>query len=133
MPATLSIVRSTGFPDSLRAYRVMVDGRTIGQLGPNDELEAPIDVGKHRIEVRVDWCGSRPLFVDLRAGGAVHLECGSNLSDWRILLGLVYVTLLRNDCIWLKMRVPSQLPDPNSELGIPQALQDSWPGLGADL
>jgi hypothetical protein len=133
MPATLRIFRSNSFPDALRPYRVLVDGRYVGQLGPREELEAPIEEGKHRVEVRIDWCGSRPLAVDLRDGGAVHLECGCNLSGWRILLVPAYVTILRNDYLWLEVKVPSRLPDLKPGLGIAEALQDPFPGLGADL
>jgi hypothetical protein len=125
MPATLHIIRSTWTPDAARAYRVVVDGKTIGQLRPKKELETSLEEGKHQLSVRVDWCGSRPLSIDVRNGETVFLECGSNLANWRFLIAIVYITFLCNDYLWLRIRVPNQSLDPTLAPDMPPAGQEA--------
>src|ERR1044071_6442811 len=102
MPAILHVVRTTSFPDTARAYRVVVDGKTVGKLRPKEKLAVPIDEGTRDIEVRIDWCGCAPVVVEVKKDEELFFECGSNLANWRFLFVLIYIVFLRNDYLWLK-------------------------------
>lgn len=67
-----------------------------------------VSKGRHSLCVRIDWCGSRAITFDARGGEPLDFECGSSLSNWRVVLGLVYISLLRNDYLWLRQKGPNQ-------------------------
>ena len=60
--------------DLLRSYVVMVDGERVGTIGSGGELEIPLLPGHHSVEARIDWTGSAPVDLVLRAGESAVLR-----------------------------------------------------------
>lgn len=99
--AIMRIRRASEFADRLRAYKIVLDGDVIGTIKNGQELEFKVPSGRHQLRLRIDWCGSN--IVDFEAQGEVmEFDCGSSLKGWRFLLLLLYVTILRNEYLWLK-------------------------------
>lgn len=72
--ATLIVKRpSPHWRDHLRSYVVQVDGVRAGEICSGHELVIPVRPGRHSVEARIDWTGSSPLEVVLRAGESVVL------------------------------------------------------------
>ena len=68
--AHLTVSRPAGaFRDAVRAYRVMVDGALVGHVRGGETLHVPISPGRHRVEARIDWSGSRAVEFEAAAGG----------------------------------------------------------------
>jgi hypothetical protein len=62
-----------GYADHLRGYRVVVDGRPVGQLLPGRSVQAPVEPGEHVVQLRIDWARSRAVPVRVERGEAARL------------------------------------------------------------
>lgn len=85
--------------DVARAYRVLVDGAECGTVAHRGELRIPITPGHHRVQVKIDWCASAPLDVDVAAGVEQVLDCGPNGNP---LLVILYITVWKSKYLWLR-------------------------------
>jgi hypothetical protein len=73
--AHLTVARPAGiWRDAVRAYRLMVDGAPVGQIRKGETLRVPISPGRHRVEARIDWTGSRAVEFEAAAGVEVHFS-----------------------------------------------------------
>lgn len=73
---TIRISRVAGqYADKLRAYRVVIDGTTVGKIKAGEEQSFEVDPGQHVVQLRVDWARSRKLEVDVVDAGEVELQC----------------------------------------------------------
>lgn len=66
-------------PDDVRAdrhrgYRIFVDDRPAGMLLAGRTVEVPVEPGRHRVQLRVDWLRSRKLVIDLAADDVARLQ-----------------------------------------------------------
>lgn len=77
--------------DRMRDYRVLVDGSERGRVGNGGEIRVLVEPGRHRVQVKIDWCGSPAVDVDVEEGVAQVLECGPNATQ----LTLMYYVFLR--------------------------------------
>jgi membrane associated rhomboid family serine protease len=76
--AKLKIKRRSGFGDGLRRYRIAVDDKEVGKLSAGKEIELQITPGEHRVQLRLDWCSSNVLTVNVAEGHEMVLECGNS-------------------------------------------------------
>jgi hypothetical protein len=77
----------------------VVDGRPVGKLDNGGKIDVELPPGQHEVWVTVDWCRSPKLLVNVSHGQPVKLLCGANAHP---LLVLLYITVWKNDYIWLK-------------------------------
>ena len=69
---TVRVVRPQGgWRDLARAYRIEVDGQPRGKVRRGETLEIGVSAGRHVVQARIDWTGSRELVVEVAAGSAV--------------------------------------------------------------
>ncbi|KAA0140599.1 MULTISPECIES: hypothetical protein [Gimesia] len=76
----LTVKREPGCADKMRKFSILVDGVSIGSIAEGETLHSEINPQKHRIEARVDLCGSRTLEID-----GTHDQCltvRSGLPSW---------------------------------------------------
>lgn len=87
--ATLTASRDSGWADRLRKYRVLVDGTEVGRLADGESLQHELQTGRHTVQAKIDWCGSRVLGIDVGDSGCkVHLR--SALRGWRKYAAVFY-------------------------------------------
>ena len=79
--ASLTIVRDSGYADRIRAYRVILDGQKIGEIRNGETKQFPIAPGRHRIALKVDWCGSKPVDFTVTETDNLAFQAKSNLRD----------------------------------------------------
>ncbi|WP_055586120.1 hypothetical protein, partial [Peterkaempfera griseoplana] len=93
-----------GYRDALRRYTVLVDDATVGTIRRGRTLRLALPAGPHRLQLKVDWCASRPLTAVVEPGGTVSFVCspGGDASE-----GLGAVGAGRDDYITLQ-----QTPEP---------------------
>jgi hypothetical protein len=97
---TKIIVRRTNaiWQDKARKYTVLLDGKEIAAVSNGSAVEFEAEPGKHTVQMKIDWCCSPMLEVDVQAEPVVF-ECGPNASPFLVLL---YITLWKNKYIWLR-------------------------------
>jgi hypothetical protein len=100
--AQITVRRTTSYADRLRDYKVKVDRVVVGSVGPGEAITIPISAGRRSLVIRIDWCGSEQIDFEVQPGQHVSFECGSNLTGWRILLTLLYITFRTNQYLWLR-------------------------------
>lgn len=99
MAGTIHIHRRGGrYRDATRKYKVLVDGNVAGDVKAGHDLAVPAEAGRHVVRLKIDWCRSQDVEVDVPEGGEVHLDCRPNAGAWRALwdvtVGLTkYITL----------------------------------------
>ncbi len=98
MAATLHLKRGGGWVDSIRRYRIEVDGNVVGNIGRNEEQVISVAPGSHRLRLCIDWCSSNTLDVAVSDGDSRWLSCGTNAT---LLLGLVFAIFFRSRYLWL--------------------------------
>jgi hypothetical protein len=99
--AVIRVTRTTGYPDRLRAYRIVLDGYEMARVNAGQFVEFPVFSGMHSIVAKVDWCSSPTLNRSVRKGETVQFECGSNLRGLRFIFVFVYAFFLRNQYLTL--------------------------------
>jgi hypothetical protein len=95
--STLTLRRDSRFMDSLRRYRILLDGKEVVRLSNGETFRREIPSGEHVIEARIDWCGSRPRHFVARAGEDTALVVRNNLRGLRIVFALFYIVFRARD------------------------------------
>jgi hypothetical protein len=99
--AQVIIRRRNGFVDRLRNYRIVVDERVVGEIGPSTERAIPLAPGPHRIWLTLDSSRSATLELVLGAGESQTLECGPRGVGW--LLSLPVLWLRPPTDVWIRL------------------------------
>lgn len=78
MNARVRVLREPArWTDRARAYKVVIDGATVGSLRHGQEDVFEVAPGAHSVRLRLDWAGSESMTVDLAPGEEARLQCGS--------------------------------------------------------
>lgn len=90
----IKVKRSSEYINALRTFEVLIDGVLVGTIRNGETKEFPVSVGRHSVRVRVDWCSSQEVFVDVDEGQAVDLKVdGFRYSQVVIPIGLGILVL----------------------------------------
>jgi hypothetical protein len=87
----------------LRRYAILVDGERVATVGRAQAIELELPAGRHRITATIDWAKGNPVDMEANPEGVYHLEVGSNLGGWRILLAFFYATMWPGQWLYLKV------------------------------
>ena len=97
----IKIKRDSGYVDRLRAYKVILDEKVIGEIKNGQEITLEIPKGSHQLYLKIDWCRSNIINFDINDDN-VEFECGSSLRGIRIFLTIFYIIFFRDQYLWLK-------------------------------
>lgn len=97
--SSIKIRRGNGWQDKLRSYKVVLDGVAAAEIKQGSQVSLPVTAGTHTVQLKIDWCSSPLLEVEVENGKELVIECGPNA---KMLLALLYVTFLCRRYIWLK-------------------------------
>jgi hypothetical protein len=76
MTATLTVShRAIGAEVRRGTYQVELDGTLVGSVGMNDTITAPMDAGRHTLQVRNGRNSSRATTFDVSDGEVVAFRC----------------------------------------------------------
>lgn len=80
--------------DSLRNYEILINNNCVGKIEPKGEF---IYDGENikEILIKIDWCYSNKIIVNKEDKDIINLEVSSNISGYKILFQLFYITFLR--------------------------------------
>lgn len=102
LDSKIRISRTTAFADKVRAYRVLIDGQEVAQIHDGQTIEIPVSSGRHSIVGKIDWCGSETLIFEVRPGMTTYFSLNSNVTGWRSMFGMLYLTLWKNEYLKLQ-------------------------------
>jgi hypothetical protein len=72
--------RAAWWQDRMRDYIVLVDGSECGRVGNDGEVRVHVEPGRHCVQLKIDWCGSPAVDVDVPEGVVQVLDCGPNAT-----------------------------------------------------
>lgn len=85
--------------DRFRDYRVLVDGQQRALIGDDATVQIPVTPGEHLVRLKIDWCGSQEMRVNVGHGEIVRLECRANSNPLKMLF---YISIFRDRYVSLK-------------------------------
>ena len=95
--STLAFHRPPGvWRDILRKYRLVVDGRVLGEIRRDQVVRLSVSPGRHQVQAMIDWAGSPPVIVDLPAGAEARFRvepAGNSFMVWQMLGATTYLRL----------------------------------------
>ena len=96
----IKLKRDTGWADFLRPYKVLVDGKMVGEIkdGATESFAVPDDA--NALVLKIDWCTSNEVTLNL-GEAELNFSCGSSLRGLKVFLGLFYVIFRKNQYLWL--------------------------------
>ena len=79
----------------MRAYKILVDRMPAGEIRSKETKNFSIPSGDHTIQLKVDWCTSRKLDVDVSPDQSIDL-CSRSRNPF---LALYWITFDRREYI----------------------------------
>jgi hypothetical protein len=86
--------------DGGRRYGLIVDGQQVAKIKRGQRLEYPLSPGEHEIYMKISWCQSPVMNIEVGPGEVIRLHCapggpaGDALGD--VLTGnKAYISLTR--------------------------------------
>ena len=98
----IKINRKAEYVDRLRSYSVILDNNYLGYINGGEIKNFEVTQGKHTIYLKIDWCRSNKVDFYVLENEVIEFDCGNSMSGWRLLLGFIYVTFLKNKYLWIK-------------------------------
>jgi len=95
----IKIKRGSGYKDRMRAYKIVLDGKVVGEIKNDQEIPLDTLTGVHQLYLKIDWCTSNKIDFNIKDGETINFECGNNTKFGLVIL---YVTFFRNQYLWLK-------------------------------
>jgi len=80
---------SGGWVDRARAYDVIIDDEPCAKLVRGGCAEIEVEGGKHVVYLRLDWCRSLMLELNLEPGAETQLRCWPR-SPLTVLYGMTF-------------------------------------------
>jgi hypothetical protein len=100
----IRVTRPRAWADKLRAYQILVDGETVGEIREGSELTIPVPPGLHAIQLRIDWCSSPEIHVAVDNGRTESVSCGPRFNPF---LALLAISVFRRRYLWTKFDLHS--------------------------
>ena len=97
----VKIHRASQYADAVRGYRIYVDGEEKGEIRRGGSEDFFVPEGTHRLQLKIDWCGSPEIEFSAGAEETVEFECGNNTKGF---FAMYYILFAPNDYLWLRRR-----------------------------
>jgi hypothetical protein len=84
---SVSIKRASAWNSRVRAFKVLIDGSEVGSIKNGKTERFEVASGRHVCQLRIDWCTSPLVEVEVPPRGDVSLECGFHPTPWWSIFG----------------------------------------------
>lgn len=91
---TVIVHRGNAMQDILRSYKVFIDGKEVGKIKQSEEQQYKLSYGKHVIQFKIDWKGSKLLEFELNDNSPIicvncrgYSKFGTTIESGKALLG----------------------------------------------
>ncbi|HEY9030891.1 MAG TPA: hypothetical protein VIM93_05975 [Kangiella sp.] len=99
----IKITRDSGYADRVRKYKVICNGDEVAMVGNGESIEFETSSGEKEIYLKIDWCRSNKVTINVPPGGEVRLQGGSSLRGPKVLMAIVYVLFMSHKYLWLRV------------------------------
>jgi hypothetical protein len=127
--ASVFIFRPRQYADLLRRYVILVDEEPVATICAGQTIELKLVPGHHRISATIDWASGNPVEIVAKSNGVYHLEVGNNLGGGRLLLAACYLTIWRDQWLYLRMADDSLSAPPELNGERKATPRHSWGGV----
>lgn len=104
-PGCITLIRGIEMTNYLRAYDVFIDNRWEGNIAAGETRHFPLAPGEHQVMLKLDWCRSRTMAVEMNRNRNVSLHCGAKYNNWKVLFT---VLLKPHDWLYLTTEPPQK-------------------------
>ncbi|MCU7726955.1 hypothetical protein ODJ79_24780 [Actinoplanes sp. KI2] len=73
-PAVITLTRPVEITYAARSYKIYVNGVKVAGIRTGKTVDIPLPPGEHRIKVKIDWCSSPELIVNIGPGQRAFLD-----------------------------------------------------------
>lgn len=87
------ISRTSQYVNSMREYDIYIDKEKVAVINDGEKKIIEVSQGNHEIYIKIDWCKSKKLNVNLTEGHDVNFKCGSEITGIKQAFALLYVFL----------------------------------------
>jgi hypothetical protein len=87
MAEYIKVHRKRAFRDSMRAYRIYIDGQKVGRVRNDATSEFEVAPGEHQVQLRIDLCRSTTVTVQVPQDGSSVVSAGPG-SPVAMILGM---------------------------------------------
>jgi len=102
MKAKLIINRTDEYANRLRKINIFINNVKVYNIKNGEEKEIELDVGKHEVYAKIDWCKTKPFSVELKKDEEIELELGSNLNVLNPFKTVYYTFFKTSEYLFLK-------------------------------
>lgn len=103
--ALINLIRDTGYVDAARAYNVLIDGAVVNLIKQGMKLQLDVPPGEHTLQLKIDWCSSKPIPFMATDKESLTFYVKSNLRG-RAFQSLYFVLFARDEYILLEQANP---------------------------
>lgn len=90
----LIIRRNSEWANKMRSFELYLNGRKFANIKDKQVLSFEIPEGKYQLLARIDWCGSKPLNIEIAEGEIKRVEVKGFIFSKYLLPLAVSVVLL---------------------------------------
>jgi hypothetical protein len=88
--AWIDVERKEGWRDRARPYKVVIDGERAGKVGHGQQESFEVVPGTHEVFLKLDWCRSPKLSVDVAGGQRAKVTCEAGGNFWMTLPDVIF-------------------------------------------
>ncbi len=77
---TIQISRTSQWANSARSIKLFIDDQNSGSVKDGEVKSFQVLEGTHKVQAKIDWAKTKPVFVKCKIGNTVFLEVGSPLK-----------------------------------------------------
>jgi len=100
----IEITRIKQYANKVRAIGIYIDNKKVDTIRDGETKKIELDSEDNEIYVKIDWCKTKPLKIITKENETARFELGSNLSGWKLLIGIYYVIFNSSEYLYLRRK-----------------------------
>jgi len=100
----IEITRTKQFANKARAIGIYINSKKVDTIRDGETKIFDLETAENEIYVKIDWCKTVPQKIIINEGETKRLELGSNLSGWKLLLAIFYISTNTSEYLYLRKK-----------------------------
>jgi hypothetical protein len=88
--AWIDVERQEGWRDRARPDKLIIDGEAAGRVGHGQQESFEVVPGAHEVFLKLDWCRSPKLAVDVAGGQRAKVTCAAGGNFWMTFFDVIF-------------------------------------------